>query len=75
MEVTDLKKYNYFDPRVKQFVTSELIRAGIGEKYNDALKRLDKDDKFHNIKLSSIETERRSSLDSLESLNKETKRM
>ena len=36
---------------------------------------MDKEDKFYNIKLSSIETERRSSLDSLESLNKKTKRM
>ena len=75
-EVTYLKKYyNYFGPRVKQFVTSELLRADIDEKYNDALKRLDKDDKFYNIKLSSIETERRSSLDSLESLNKKNKKM
>ena len=75
-EVTYLNKYyNYFDPRVKQFVNSELIKADIDEKFNDALKRLDKDDKFYNIKLSSNETERRSSLDSLESLDKKTKRV
>ena len=73
-EVTYFKKYyNYFDPKVKQFVTNELTKADIDEKYHDALKRLDKDDKFYNIKLSSVETERRSSLDSLETLNKKTK--
>ena len=33
-EVTYLKKYyHYFDPKVKQFVTNELIRADIDEKY------------------------------------------
>ena len=36
-EVTYLKKYyNYFDPRVKQFLTSELTKADIYEEYNDA---------------------------------------
>ena len=69
------KYYNYFDPKVKEFGTSELIKADIDGKYNDALKRLERDDKFYNIKLSSIDTERKSSLDYLESLHKKTKRM
>ena len=61
-------------PKVKQFVTSNLIKSGIYKEYNEALKRLNKDDKFHNIKLSSTETQRKHSLHSSEDLNKKTKR-
>ena len=74
-EVTYLKKYyNYFDQKVKDFVTSELIKADIDEEYNDALNRLSKDDRFYDIKLSAIKTERKNSLDSLESFDKKTKK-
>ena len=74
-EVTYLKKYyNYFDQKVKDFVTSELIKADIDEEYNDALNRLSKDDRFYDIKLSAIKTERKNSLDSLESFDKKNKR-
>ena len=75
-ELTYLKKYyNYFDSKVKDFVTCDLIKGNIDEEYNDALTRLSKDNKFYNIKLASIETQRKNSLDSLESLNKKNKRM
>ena len=30
------KYYNYFDPKVKEFGTSELIKADIDGKHNDA---------------------------------------
>ena len=75
-EVTYLKKScNYFDSKVKDFVTCDLIKGNIDEEYNDVLTRLSKDDKFYNIKLASIETQRKSSPDSLESFNKKNKRM
>ena len=75
-EVTYLKKScNYFDSKVKDFVTCDLIKGNIDEEYNDVLTRLSKDDKFYNMKLASIETQRKSSPDSLESLNKKNKRM
>ena len=70
-EVTYLKKYyNYFDQKVKNFVTSELIKAEIDEESNDALNRLSKDDRIYDIKLSAIKTERKNSLDSLQSFDK-----
>ena len=75
-EVTYLKKYfNYLDSKVKGFVTCDLIKGNIDEEHNDPLTRLSKDNKFYNIKLASIETQRKNSLDSLESLNKKYKRM
>ena len=55
-------------------MTSELIKADIDEEYNDALNRLSKDDRFYDIKLSAIKTERKNSLDSLESFDKKNKR-
>ena len=74
-EVAYLKKYyNYFDQKVKNFVTSELMKADIHEEYDNALNRLSKDDRFYDIKLSAIKTERKNSLDSLESFDKKTKK-
>ena len=68
--VTYLKKYyNYFDLKIKDFMTCDLIKENIDEEYNNALTRSSKDDKFCNIKLSSIETQRNKSVESLESLN------
>ena len=42
-EVTYLKKYyNYFDQKVKNFVTSDLIKADIDDDYNNASSKLSK---------------------------------
>ena len=58
-EVTYLKKYyNYFDKGVSKFVSSDLIRAEIEEKYNDSLMKLSKDDKFYEVKLSALKAEK-----------------
>ena len=73
-EVTYLKKYyNYFDQKVKSFVSSDLIKADVDEEYNDTLNKLSKNGQFYEIKRSSIETQRKSSLDSPESFNKKNK--
>ena len=42
-EITYFKRYNYFDPRVLKFVTADLIREEIVEKYNDEIIKLDKE--------------------------------
>ena len=71
----ELKKYyKYFDQKVKNFVTSDLIKADIDDEYNNSLNKLSKNDQFYEIKWSSIETQRKNSLDSLESFNKKNKR-
>ena len=54
-EITYLKRcYNYFDSKVSSFVSSDLIRQEIEEKYNDLLMKLSKDDKHYEIKLSML---------------------
>ena len=58
-EITYLKRYyNYFDSKVSSFVSSDLIRQEIEEKYNDLLMKISKDDKYHEIKLSMLNTEK-----------------
>ena len=58
-EVTYVGRYfNFFDPRVSQFVTGDLIRQEIEEKYNDRLIKLDKEDNFYPTKLNSLNAER-----------------
>ena len=58
-EITYLKRYyNYFDSKVSSFVSSDLIRQEIEEKYNDLLMRLSKDGKYYEIKLSTLNTEK-----------------
>ena len=40
-KVTYLKRYyNFFDQKVSKFVTTELIKQEIDEKYNDSLMKL-----------------------------------
>ena len=58
-ELTYIHRYHsIFDQKVSQFVTSELLRADIVEKFNDKLSKLDKEDRFYEIKLQTIKTER-----------------
>ena len=45
--------YNLFDSKVKQFITSDLIKHHIEEKFNEKFSKLDKEDRFYNIKLQT----------------------
>ena len=65
-EITNIHRYNIFDQKVSQFVTSELLRADIEEKFNDKLSKLDKEDRFYEIKLQTIKTERYQQLETAE---------
>ena len=70
-EITYLKRYyKYFDSKVTSFVSSDLIRQGIEEKYNDLLMELWKDDKYYDIKLSTLNTEKSESLEAAENFHK-----
>ena len=54
-EITYLKRYyNYFDKEVSKFVSSDLIRAKVEEKYDDSITKLSKDDKFFQVKLTPL---------------------
>ena len=58
-EITYINRYhNIFDPKVSQFVTSDLLKADVEENYKDKLWKLDKEDRFYEIKLQTIKTER-----------------
>ena len=58
-EITYINRHhNIFDPKVSQLVTSDLLKADVEENYNDKLWKLDKEDRFYEIKLQTIKTER-----------------
>ena len=74
-EITYIGRYwNFFDSRVSQFITTDLIKQDIEEKYNDKLMKLDKEDKFYQIKFSTLNTERLSNLEAAETFEKKKKR-
>ena len=70
-EITYIKKYyNFFDPNVSKFVTSDLIAQEIEEKYNDDMIKVSKEDKFYKIKKSAADTEKAQALESLKEFHK-----
>ena len=74
-ELTYTNRYhNIFDPKVSQFVTSYLLKAGVEEKYNDKLLKLDKEDRFYKTKLQTIKTERLQQLEAAEKFEQEQKK-
>ena len=69
-EITYINRYhNIFDEKVSDFVTSDLVRQNIEEKFNDKLMKLNKEDQFYNIKLETIKSERLSSLEAAEKIH------
>ena len=55
--------------KVSKFVTSDLLKWQIEEEYNDKLMKLDKEDKFYEIKLQTLKTERLSSVEAAEKID------
>ena len=73
--MTYLKRYyNYFNPRVSKFVTADLIREKIEEKFNENLLLLDKEDKFYPTKLNLLKAERLSSLEAADNFEKKKRK-
>ena len=48
---------------------SDLLKSQIEEEYNDKQIKLDKEDKFYEIKLRTLKTERLSSLEAAEKID------
>ena len=65
-----LKDINYFDSKVSSFVSNDLIRQELEEKY-DSLMKLSKDKKYE-IKLSTLNTEKSESLEVAEKFDKKS---
>ena len=58
-KITFINRYhNIFDQKVSQFVTSDLLKQQIEKKFNDKLMKLDPNDRFCEIKLQAIKSER-----------------
>ena len=63
-EITYIERYhNIFDPKISEFATVDLIKQNIKATYNDKLINLDKEDKFYQIKLDILNTERLTNLE------------
>ena len=70
-EITYVGRYfNFLDPRTSQFVTTDLVKQDIEEKYNDKLIKLDKEYRFYAIKLNSLNAEKLSNLEAAENFEK-----
>ena len=70
-EITFINRYhNIFNSKVSQFVTSDLLKADVEEKYNDKLLKLGKEDRFYEIKLQTIKTEILKQLEAAEKFDK-----
>ena len=69
-ELTYIERYhNIFDPKISEFVTSDLIKQNIEATYNDKLIKLDKEDKFYQIKLDTLNTKRLTNLEAANSFD------
>ena len=70
-EITYIKKYyNFFDPKVSKFVSSDLILQEIEEKYTDDIIKISAEDRFYKLKRSAAETEKAQTLESLKEFDK-----
>ena len=53
-EITFINRYHsIFNLKVSQFVTTDLLKADVEEKYNHKFSKLDKEDRFFEIKLQT----------------------
>ena len=74
-ELTYIERYhNIFDPKISKFVTADLIKQNIETTYNDKLIKLDKKDKFYQIKLDTLNTERLTNLEAANSFENKQKK-
>ena len=68
------RHHNIFDPRIFEFVTADLLKANVEEKFNNKLMKLDKEDKFYEIKLQTLKIERLTDLESAEKFEQKNKK-
>ena len=74
-ELTFISRYyNLFDSKVRQFITGELLKQDIEEKFNEKLSKLDKEDQFYEIKLQAIKNERLQQIEVAEKFEQQKKK-
>ena len=71
-EITYVNRcHSIFDSSVSEFVTADLLKADLEKTCNDRLLKLDKEDRFYQIKLQTIKLERLEQLEAAEKFNQE----
>ena len=74
-EITYINRYhNIFDSRVSEFVTADLLKADLEEKYIDKLLKLGKEDRFYQIKLQTLKLEGLEQLEATEKFDQKAKK-
>ena len=66
--------HNIFDEKVSSFVSTDLVKQHVEEKFNDKLAKLNKEDQFYNIKFQTIKDERLAELEAAEKIDGNKKR-
>ena len=75
-EVDFINRYhNLFDSKVRQFITGDLLKQDIEEKFNDKLSKLNKEDRFYEIKLQAIKNERLQQIEAAEKFEQQKKKI
>ena len=71
-EIAYVNRYhNIFDEKVSGFVSTDLVKQHVEEKFNDKLVKLNKEDQFYNIKFQTIKDERLAELEAAEKKRKQ----
>ena len=74
-EITFINRHhNIFDSKISEFVTADLLKGDIEEKFNDKLQKRDKEYRFYEIKLQTLKSERLSQLESAEKFEQQKKK-
>ena len=74
-EVTYINRYhNIFDKKGSSFITPDILKHKAEEEFNNKLMKLDKEDRFYEIKLQTLEADIKSSLESAEIFVKNLKK-
>ena len=69
-EITYVNRYhNIFDEKVSSFVSTDLVKQHIKEKFNHKIAKLNKEDQFYNIKFQTIKDERLAELEAAEKID------
>ena len=66
--------HNIFDSKFSDFITSNLLKAYIEEKFNYKLLKLDKEDTFYEIKFQTLKAERLTQLEAAEKFEQQKKK-
>ena len=74
-EITSINRYHdIFDSKTFEFVTADLLKSDIEEKFNNKLSKLDKENRFYKIKLQTLKSEQLSQLESAEKFEQQKKK-